>query len=152
MPIIVSCHEIYLHNPPDPTYSNLCPWTNHDRVWGLGALQVLPYAIISVDQEDHKLITTGPYSCATRATLPWFIVEYIYLWFGPRGSWVREFGMLEMNGVPVLLGLQVSSRWSTSNHIPNYARNHHVWNLVRPLIPLLSKHFFQYSVLSPHSA
>ena len=48
-------------------------------------------------RKDHKLITTGPYSVVRHPSYAALLGVYfgIACWFGSRGSWLRESGVME---------------------------------------------------------
>lgn len=57
-------------------------------------------------QKGHKLITTGPYSAVRHPSYAGMSAIYIgmFCWYGSRGSWLRESGVLHTAGGQALFG------------------------------------------------
>jgi protein-S-isoprenylcysteine O-methyltransferase Ste14 len=55
---------------------------------------------------DHNLITTGPYNHVRHPGYASLLAVYIgmFCWFGARGSWLRESGILDTMGGCVFFG------------------------------------------------
>lgn len=58
-------------------------------------------------RENHELVTTGPYSVVRHPSYAGTLSHYIgmFFWFGTRGSWLRESGVLETTKGKVFFGL-----------------------------------------------
>ncbi|KAF8063938.1 hypothetical protein FPV67DRAFT_1451189 [Lyophyllum atratum] len=58
-------------------------------------------------RENHKLVTTGPYGVIRHPGYAAFSTVFLGLccWFGGRGSWVRESGVLETIAGKTFVGL-----------------------------------------------
>lgn len=49
-------------------------------------------------RKDHELITTGPYAVVRHPSYSGILAVYIgmFCWYGSRGSWLRESGVLDL--------------------------------------------------------
>jgi ATP-binding cassette subfamily G (WHITE) protein 2 (SNQ2) len=56
--------------------------------------------------KNHRLVTTGPYSVVRHPSYSGMLAVYIGMgcWFGSRGSWLRESGVLETTGGRAFFG------------------------------------------------
>ncbi|KAF9468414.1 hypothetical protein BDZ94DRAFT_1154330, partial [Collybia nuda] len=58
-------------------------------------------------RESHRLVRTGPYSVVRHPSYSGILMVYIGMvcWFGSRGSWLRESGVLETQGGKRFFGI-----------------------------------------------
>ncbi|KAF9468413.1 hypothetical protein BDZ94DRAFT_785483 [Collybia nuda] len=58
-------------------------------------------------RKDHKLVTTGPYRIVRHPSYSGLLVVYAGMacWYGSRGSWLRESGILGTNGGVLFFGI-----------------------------------------------
>ncbi|KAF9468411.1 hypothetical protein BDZ94DRAFT_1246749 [Collybia nuda] len=58
-------------------------------------------------RENHSLVRTGPYSVVRHPSYSGMLMVYIGMacWFGSRGSWIRESGVLGTQGGKRFFGI-----------------------------------------------
>lgn len=75
------------------------------RMWCYRTMKNLFTFDVSI-RKDHKLVTTGPYGVVRHPSYSGIVLVYIgaACWFGSRGSWLRESGVLDTTGGRVAFG------------------------------------------------
>ena len=75
------------------------------RLWCYRTLKHLFTYEISI-RKDHKLVTTGPYSVVRHPGYSGMLIAHIgaIYWYGTRGSWLRESGVLDTAGGKIFFG------------------------------------------------
>ncbi|KAF9468409.1 hypothetical protein BDZ94DRAFT_1246743 [Collybia nuda] len=58
-------------------------------------------------RKDHKLVATGPYGVVRHPSYSGMLMVYVGMvcWYGSRGSWLRQSGILETRGGIVFFGM-----------------------------------------------
>lgn len=75
------------------------------RIWCYRTLKNLFTFDVSIRQ-DHRLVTTGPYSVVRHPSYSGLLAAYIGTgcWYGIRGSWLKESGVMDTIGGKIFFG------------------------------------------------